>query len=191
MAGRRWVKFQQFFFIKLRRRKKKTQLQFFVSSPILNQRRPIRYVLRLIQWQNLKRKIVAVSFSWRRIILMTNSKFRTPLTLSSHKSGLKDYSHKNHHIFRTSRTSAFIYHPWIPLKLILTLRLITILALCWIFSSPDPNLTSRVLLEATIIKKHWNFLSGSTTRRSSPSWLLGCSLALGRSGPPSVERSCQ
>ena len=158
---------------------------------ILNQRGPNRYVLRLIQWQNLKRKIVAVSFSWRRIILMTNSKFRTPLTLSSHKSGLKDYSHKNHHIFRTSRTSAFIYHPWIPLKLILTLRLITILALCWIFSSPDPNLTSRVLLEATIIKKHWNFLSGSTTRRSSPSWLLGCSLALGRSGPPSVERSCQ
>ena len=107
------------------------------------------------------------------------------------KLWFKNYSNKNHHIFRTSRTSAFIYHPWIPLKLILTLRLITILALCWIFSSPDPNLTSRVLLEATIIKKHWNFLSGSTTRRSSPSWLLGCSLALGRSGPPSVERSCQ
>ena len=29
---------------------------------------------------------------------------------------LKNYSNKNHHIFRTGRTSAFIWHPWIPLK---------------------------------------------------------------------------
>ena len=74
MAGRRWVKFQQFFFIKLRRRKKKTQLQFFVSSPILNQRRPIRYVLRLIQWQNLKRKIIAVSVFFNPLILANIAK---------------------------------------------------------------------------------------------------------------------
>ena len=37
-------------------------------------------------------------------------------TLSSNKSGLRNYSIKNHHIFRDGRTSAFIWHPWIPLK---------------------------------------------------------------------------
>ena len=85
MAGRRWVKFQQFFFIKLRRRKKKTQLQFFVSSPILNQRRPIRYVLRLIQWQNLKRKIIAVSVFFNNATLQKKFLKFDP-TLGSNKS---------------------------------------------------------------------------------------------------------
>ena len=37
---------------------------FWFHASILNQRGPNRYVLRLIQWQNLKRKIVAVSFFW-------------------------------------------------------------------------------------------------------------------------------
>ena len=47
---------------------------------------------------------------------MTNSKFQTPLTLNSHKSGLKNHRIKNYHIFGTSRTSAFIWHPLIPLE---------------------------------------------------------------------------
>ena len=43
-------------------------------------------------------------------IIMTNSKYQTPLTLSSHNSGLKNDCTKSHHIFRTGRTSAFIWH---------------------------------------------------------------------------------
>ena len=57
-----------------------------------------------------------VFFFGYRIILMTNSNFQTPLTLSTHKSGLKNYSNKNYHIFRTGRTSASIWHPRIPLE---------------------------------------------------------------------------
>ena len=37
-------------------------------------------------------------------------------TLPSHNSGLKKYRIKNHHIFGIARTSAFIWHIWIPLK---------------------------------------------------------------------------
>ena len=55
-----------------------------------------------------------IYFFWHRIILMTNSKFQTPLTLNSHKSGLKNHRIKNYHIFGTSRTSVFIWHPRIP-----------------------------------------------------------------------------
>ena len=36
--------------------------------------------------------------------------FQTPLTLSSHNSGSKNYSNKNHHIFRKPWTSAFRWH---------------------------------------------------------------------------------
>ena len=42
--------------------KKKTRLHILFRASILNQRGRNRYVLRLIQWQNLKRKIVAVSW---------------------------------------------------------------------------------------------------------------------------------
>ena len=48
--------------------------------------------------------------------MRTNSKFQTPLTLNSHKSGLKNHRIKNYHIFGISRTSAFIWHPRIPLE---------------------------------------------------------------------------
>ena len=57
-----------------------------------------------------------VFFFGPRIILRTNSKFQTPLTLNSHKSGLKNYRIKNYHIFGITRTSAFIWHPRIPLQ---------------------------------------------------------------------------
>ena len=37
-------------------------------------------------------------------------------TLGSNNLGLKNYRIKNHHIFGIARTSAFIWHIWIPLK---------------------------------------------------------------------------
>ena len=51
-----------------------------------------------------------IYFCYAALILRTNSKFQTLLTLSSHNSGLKNYSIKSHHILRASRTSAFIWH---------------------------------------------------------------------------------
>ena len=48
-------------------------------------------LLRSYSCQKTKRKIVAVSFLLRRIIIVTNSKCQTPLTLSSHNSGLKKW----------------------------------------------------------------------------------------------------
>ena len=63
-----------------------------------------------VKTQNCSR----VFFFGHRIILMTNSNFQTPLTLNSHKSGLKNHRIKNYHIFGISRTSAFIWHPLIP-----------------------------------------------------------------------------
>ena len=63
----------------------------------------------------LKRKNVAVSFFCDTTILQ--KKFlRFDPTLGSNNSGLKNYRIKNHHIFGIARTSAFIWHIWIPLK---------------------------------------------------------------------------
>ena len=44
------------------------------------------------------------------LFLLPLLKFQTPLTLSSHSTGLKNYSKKNHHIFRKPWTSAFRWH---------------------------------------------------------------------------------
>ena len=55
-----------------------------------------------------------IYFCYAALILRTNSKFQTPLTLNSHKSGLKNYRIKNYHIFGIASTSAFIWHPLIP-----------------------------------------------------------------------------
>ena len=63
-----------------------------------------------VKTQNCSR----VFFFEHRIILMTNSKFQTPLTLNSPKSGLKNHRIKNYHIFGISSTSVFIWHPRIP-----------------------------------------------------------------------------
>ena len=45
-----------------------------------------------------------VIFCNAALIIRTDSKFQTPLTLSSHNPGLKNYSINGHHIFRTGRT---------------------------------------------------------------------------------------
>ena len=62
MAGWSWVKFQRKKIVEWNRTKKRHGYNFAFQASILNQRLPNRYVLMLIQWQNLKRKIVAVSF---------------------------------------------------------------------------------------------------------------------------------
>ena len=77
----------------------------------LNQRIKNRYVLRLIQWQNLKRKIVAVTFLWHRLFLGTNRKFQSRLTLSAYNSASKALNLKKYHIFGIPRTSAFTWYP--------------------------------------------------------------------------------
>ena len=58
----------------------------------------------------------SVSFFWQLLFLLTLLKFQTPLTLSSHYSGLKKYRITKYHIFGNSRMSAFIWHPRIPLE---------------------------------------------------------------------------
>ena len=70
---------------------KKTRLQFCVSSFNLQYDESVSFLLRLL-------------------FLLPLLKFQTPLTLSSHSSGLKNYSNKNHHIFRKPWTSAFRWH---------------------------------------------------------------------------------
>ena len=69
----------------------------------------------LIQRFDLNRNIVAVSIFLNTAILP--KKFlRFDPTLGSNNSGLKNSRIKNHHIFGIARTSAFIWHIWIPLK---------------------------------------------------------------------------
>ena len=81
----------------------------------LNQHGANRYGSMLIQRFDLNRNIVAVSFFCDTAILQ--KKFlRFDPTLGSNNSGLKNYSILNHHIFGIARTSAFIWHVWIPLK---------------------------------------------------------------------------
>ena len=57
-----------------------------------------------------------VIFLLRLLFLLTFVKFQTPLTLSSHNYGSKNDRIRNYHIFWTSRTRAFIWHPLIPLE---------------------------------------------------------------------------
>ena len=81
----------------------------------LNQHGPSRYGPTLIQRFDLNRNIVAVSVFFNTAIL-PKKKLRFDPTWGSYNSGLKNYSILNHHIFGIARTSAFIWHIWIPLK---------------------------------------------------------------------------
>ena len=51
-----------------------------------------------------------VFFFERQLFFRTNSKFQTPLTLTSHNSGSKHRSMENNHIFQIVRTSAFTWY---------------------------------------------------------------------------------
>ena len=103
MAGQSWVKFQR---NKLSSETviKKTRLQFCISSLHMNRKLVSHGTFEVLFISEPKRKIVALLF------LLTLLKFQTPLTLSSHNSGSKNYSNKNHHIFRKPCTSAFQCH---------------------------------------------------------------------------------
>ena len=81
----------------------------------LNQHGPNRYGSTLIQRFDLKRNIVATCIFFNTAILPKKI-LRFDPTLGSNNSGLKNYRIKNHHIFGIARTSAFIWHIWIPLK---------------------------------------------------------------------------
>ena len=81
----------------------------------LNQHGANRYGSMLIQRFDLNRNIVAVSIFFDTAILQKEI-LRFDPTLGSNNSGLKNYSILNHHIFGIARTSAFIWHIWIPLK---------------------------------------------------------------------------
>ena len=67
MAGWSWVKFQRLKIVEWNRTKKRHGYNFAFQASILNQCLPNRYVLRLIQWQNLKRKIVAMAFFFNNL----------------------------------------------------------------------------------------------------------------------------
>ena len=78
---------------------------------------PEKYHVRpmFYSYGGLKLKIVAVSFFLNTAILP--KKFlRFDPTWGSYNSGLKNYRITNNHIFGIARTSAFIWHPRIPLK---------------------------------------------------------------------------
>ena len=99
----------------MRCHKKKTRLQYCDSGQIVESAWSHTYWLHADStiWPE-SQYCSRINFFWHRIILRTNSKFQTPLTLNSHKSGLKNHRIKNYHIFGTSRTSVFIWHPRIP-----------------------------------------------------------------------------
>ena len=103
MAGQSWVKFQR---NKLSSETviKKTRLQFCISSLHMNRKLVSHGTFEVLFISEPKRKIVALLF------LLTLLKFQTPLTLSSHNSGSKNCSNKNHHSFKKPWTSAFRWH---------------------------------------------------------------------------------
>ena len=87
------------FLAKLRCQKKKTRLQFSISSLHMNRTWVSHGTFQVLFISEVKTQNCSrVFFFWHRIILMTNSKFQTPLTLNSHKSGLKNHRIKNYHI---------------------------------------------------------------------------------------------
>ena len=101
----------------MRCQKKKTRLQFFVSGSAIESASKHTYWLHADSiWRPETKKCSRVIFCYAALILMTNSNFQTPLTLNSHKSCLKNYRIKNYQIFGISRTSAFIWQPWIHLE---------------------------------------------------------------------------
>ena len=58
---------------------------------------------------DLKRNIEFMSLFSRCLIMRTNSKFQTLLTLTNHNSGLKHRSMENHYIFRKKRFFVVVF----------------------------------------------------------------------------------
>ena len=110
MAAQSRVKSQEFFVKNSWRQKKKTRPQFSrFRFHIQSAWKKVGYFDADWIWSQNFENCGRVFFFWRQLFLMTNSKFRTPLTLTSHNSGSKHRSIENHHIFRFVRTSAFTW----------------------------------------------------------------------------------
>ncbi len=95
--------------------KKRHGYNIAIQVKSLNQHGANRYGSMLIQRFDLNRNIVAVSIFLDTAIL-PKKKLRFDTTWGSYNSGLKNYRISNNHIFGIARTSAFIWHVWIPLK---------------------------------------------------------------------------
>ena len=99
----------------MRCQKKETRLQFFVLTSAMNRTSKVPCETHVLFMWSLETKKCGRVFFFDTAILQ--KKFlRFDPTLGSNNSGLKNYRIKNHHIFGISRTSAFIWHIWIPLK---------------------------------------------------------------------------
>ena len=99
----------------MRRNKNKYGYNFPFQVLPFNQPKNIPIGSTLIEYGSMKLKIEHV-FIFVTPPLCPKKILRFDPTLSSNNSGLKNYRIKNHHIFGIARTSAFIWHNWIPLK---------------------------------------------------------------------------
>ena len=95
--------------------KKKTRLQFFVLTSAMNRTSKVPCETHVLFMWSLETKKCSCVFFFDTAILQ--KKFlRFDPTLGSNNLGLKKCRIRNHHIFGIARTSAFIWHIWIPLK---------------------------------------------------------------------------
>ena len=99
----------------MRRNKNKYGYNFPFQVLPFNQPKNIPIGSTLIEYGSMKLKIEHV-FIFVTPPLCQKKILRFDPTLGSNNSGLKNYRIKNHHIFGIARTSAFIWHIWIPLK---------------------------------------------------------------------------
>ena len=99
----------------MRCQKKYIRLQFSVSGSAIQSVSKHTYCLHPDWiWKYETQNWMRIYFFWHRHF--AQKKFlRFDPTLSSNNSGL-NCRIKNHHIFGKGRSSAFIWHPWIPLK---------------------------------------------------------------------------
>ena len=99
----------------MRCHKKKTRLQFWVLTSAIESALKHTYWLHADSiWRPETKKCSRVFFLWHRNFAKKFLRFDP--TLGSNNLGLKNYRIKNHHIFGIARTSAFVWHMWIPLK---------------------------------------------------------------------------
>ena len=115
-ASQSWVKFHRKKVVKLNHLKI-TWLQFCVTSLHMNRICVSHGTFEVLfisepKTQNCSRVIFPNGF----LFLLPLLKFQTLMTLSSHSSGLKNYSNKNHHIFRKPWTSKHSFGP-LPQKI--------------------------------------------------------------------------
>ena len=153
----------RFFSTEWRCPKKKTRLQYCTEGRHMNRigfshgKFDILFIsgLKTAYWSR-------VFFFGRQLFLRTNSKFHTPLTLTSHNSGSKHRSIENHHIFRFVRTSAFTsYSPCRVYEIRMSRK-----------CGKHEKIPFFMFLSVTTVKKSWRPAFGQFwCYRTSP-WLI-------------------